>query len=295
MNPHDSSKLDTPQLPAFFSPDVAEARRFFLDLDPPKKQPLAVVCGGMECCTPAYVIHRSTFPFFSIEYVARGQGEVKLQGQPHVLQPGRLFSYGPGMPHDILVNPAAPLVKYFLDFAGSSALDLLQSCGLAPGQVVQVFPPNALQPLFDEIIQIGLNIRRETPELCAKLLECLALRIRTLRAPVSGPETLSFNTYQQCRRHMEQHFKRLRSIQQTSVECHVTDAHLCRLFQRYDHHTPYQYLLRLKVNFAAERLQQSSVLVKQAAEEVGFSDPFHFSRVFKSQLGLSPDAFRRLR
>ena len=46
---------------------------------------------------------------------------------------------------------------------------------------------------------------------------------------------------------------------------------------------------------AAERLEQAGVLVKQAAEEVGFADPFHFSRVFRSVLGLSPMAFRNLR
>jgi AraC-like DNA-binding protein len=36
-------------------------------------------------------------------------------------------------------------------------------------------------------------------------------------------------------------------------------------------------------------------LIKQVAEQTGFSDPFHFSRAFKSVFGLSPDAFRKLR
>jgi len=51
----------------------------------------------------------------------------------------------------------------------------------------------------------------------------------------------------------------------------------------------------LKMNHAAERLQQTDILVKQVAVESGFSDPFHFSRVFHSILGLSPAAFRGLR
>jgi AraC-like DNA-binding protein len=67
------------------------------------------------------------------------------------------------------------------------------------------------------------------------------------------------------------------------------------LFRRYDHQTPYQFLLRLKMNHAAERLQSPGTLVKQVAEETGFADPFHFSRMFKSVLGLSPDAFRGIR
>jgi AraC-like DNA-binding protein/quercetin dioxygenase-like cupin family protein len=290
---HASSRQ--PSVPEFFSHDVSEARRFFLDLHPPPDEALAVVCGGVEHSTPEYAIHRATFPFYSIEYVARGQGEVTMQGHVCALRPGRLFSYGPGVPHHIIGTPSAPLVKYFVDFTGTSALALMRACGLPPGKVSQVYPSNAVQPLFEEIIQSGLRVHRETARLCAKLLECLALKISVARAPLEGTQTLAFTTYQQCRVYLEQHFRRLRTIEQVSAECHVTGAHLCRLFRRYDHQSPYQYLLRLKVNCAAQRLQEGGVLVKQAAAEVGFPDAFHFSRVFKAVLGLSPDAFRRLR
>ena len=49
------------------------------------------------------------------------------------------------------------------------------------------------------------------------------------------------------------------------------------------------------MNHAATRLSEPNTLVKQVAEETGYTDPFHFSRVFKNVLGLSPDAFRRIR
>lgn len=47
------------------------------------------------------------------------------------------------------------------------------------------------------------------------------------------------------------------------------------------------------MNFAASRLQPPDILVKQVAEEVGFCDACHFSRVFHATLGLPPVAFRR--
>ena len=53
--------------------------------------------------------------------------------------------------------------------------------------------------------------------------------------------------------------------------------------------------MRLKMNLAAEWLQQPGALVKQVAERAGFTDQFHFSRAFKSVLGVAPDVFRRLR
>lgn len=295
MKPRPQAKPNPSAPPAFFSADVAEARRFYLDLGRPKDSPLAVVCGGIEHCTPDYEIKRSTFPFFSIEYVARGSGELELKRRSYPLQPGRVFSYGPGIPHRIVGNKAAPLVKYFVDFVGMHAVDLLRSCRLQSGRVSQVFPSNALRPIFDELIQSGLRVQPESAELCVKLLECLALRIAGARAPLEGAETLAFATYQQCRSYIEQHFLQLRTLEQIAKECHVNNAYLCRLFRRYDNQSPYQFLLRLKMNFAAERLQQPGALVKNVAEEAGFADPFHFSRVFNSVLGLSPAAFRDLR
>ena len=253
-----------------------------------------MVCGGLEHCTPEYIIRRDSFPFYSIEYVAHGGGEVKLEGRSYHLQPGRVFSYGPGVSHHITGDPSNPLTKYFVDFAGARATELLGTCGLPPGRISEVFPVGALQPLFNEIIQAGLQIRRESASLCAKLLECLALRIAGAQAPLGGAETLAFTTYLQCRSHIERHGLRLRTLQQIAGECHVNAAYLCRLFRRYDDQSPYQYLLRLKMNFAAERLQQSGVLVKQVAGETGFADPFHFCRVFRSVLGLSPTDFRGL-
>jgi AraC-like DNA-binding protein len=288
-----SAATDT--VPEFFSNDVAEARRFYLDLNPPRNRQLVVVCGGIEHCAPNYAIRRETFPFYSIEYTARGRGEVKLKGRACPLQPGRLFSYGPGVSHHISGDAADPLVKYFVDFTGTRAPALLRLCGLSPGQVSEVFPANALQPLFDELIEAGLRTRGESAELCVKLIECLALRIAGARAPLAGSETHAFATYQHCRQHLEQHYLRLRTLEQIARECHVNNAYLCRLFRRYDNRSPYQYLLRLKMNHAAGRLKQPHALVKQVSEETGFADQFHFSRVFTSVFGLSPAAFRGLR
>jgi AraC-like DNA-binding protein len=285
----------TPDSPEFFSAAVADARRFYLDLRPSTRESLVVVCGGREVSAADYAIHRETFPFHSIEYVARGAGTVTLAGRPAPLRPGLVFSYGPGISQHITGRPGEPLVKYFVDFAGDGALKLLRSCGLAPGRVSEVFPAHVLQPLFDELIEAGLQARRGSAALCARLLECLALRIAGAHAPAEGTGTTAFGTYQACRRHIEAHALRLRSLQQIADECHVDRAYVCRLFRRYDHESPYQCLRRLKMTFAAERLQQPGALVKQVAEEAGFSDAFHFSRVFRSVLGLSPAAFRRLR
>ena len=72
-------------------------------------------------------------------------------------------------------------------------------------------------------------------------------------------------------------------------------AYLCRLFRRFDHESPYHRLMRLKMSHAAARMQMPGTLGKQIAAELGFDDPYHFSRAFKSVFGLAPTKLVRER
>jgi AraC-like DNA-binding protein len=152
-----------------------------------------------------------------------------------------------------------------------------------------------VQTFFDELIRSGVKGSRYAPDLCAGLLKCLALKIAESRSPLAGAGNLSFATFQACQQYVQTHFLELKTLEQIARQCHVHRVYLCRLFQRYNHQSPYQYLMRLKMNHAAELLQKPGAMVKQVAQRVGFEDPFHFSRAFKAVLGLSPQAFGRLR
>ena len=118
----------TPPLPnpTFFPRRFHKRAVFISTLNLPPKTKLVVVCGGVEHCAPDYAIGRKSFPFHSIEFVAQGSGRLKLNRSEYVLQPGSVFSYGPGIPHDISTSSHRPLVKYFIDFAGSDAVRLLE-------------------------------------------------------------------------------------------------------------------------------------------------------------------------
>jgi AraC-like DNA-binding protein len=47
------------------------------------------------------------------------------------------------------------------------------------------------------------------------------------------------------------------------------------------------------MNLAAEFLVDGRGLVKEAAQRVGFADPYHFSRCFKAVHGVAPSGLQR--
>lgn len=278
--------------PAFLSQQVTAARRFYLNLKPRSTTAITVVCGGWEECAADYVINRRTFPYLSVEFVAAGKGELVLNGRRHALTPGTMFAYGPGVPHRIQTSLDERLDKYFVDATGHQTRKLMERYGLAPGNVIQTTVIADVREAFAQLIRLGLQSDPLTERTCALQFELLLHTIARSRTVRSKLERQSHATFDRARKLIDEQCLRLKSMQEVADSCHVDPSHLCRLFRRFQRESPLQYLLWRRMTWAAERLANSPVLVRQVASELQV-DPFHFSRTFKKVHGVSPSDFLR--
>jgi AraC family transcriptional regulator len=283
-------KID-PRLPdPLLSQQVTDSRYFFLDLAASGSPGLAVTLGGRETCRPDYVIARRAYAYHGIEYVAEGEGWVVLDGVRQELQPGTVFGYAPDTPCEIHTDPHHPLVKYFVCFAGRGAAVRLKSTGLGRSLVCRLEAHAEVRSVAEDLIREG---RRTTPQaraICQTLFELLLLRIEEAAGPVAKGADPSRDNFLRCKALIDAHAERLATLEQIAARAGLEASSVCRLFRRFQGTSPYQYLLRRKMNLAAEFLVEHGGLVKEAAERVGYADPYHFSRNFKAVHGISPRA-----
>ncbi|MGA8657760.1 MAG: helix-turn-helix transcriptional regulator [Chthoniobacterales bacterium] len=73
----------------------------------------------------------------------------------------------------------------------------------------------------------------------------------------------------------------------------LSELHFYRRFRKATGSSPIDWLRRERINHACRRLLQSNDPIKQVAEQVGYNDPFFFSRDFKRYTGLPPSEYRR--
>jgi signal transduction histidine kinase/DNA-binding LacI/PurR family transcriptional regulator/AraC-like DNA-binding protein len=73
----------------------------------------------------------------------------------------------------------------------------------------------------------------------------------------------------------------------------MSDDYLTFCFRQELGLTPIAYLNRYRVTRAKQLLKETSKSITEIALDVGFSDSGYFSRVFRKEAGMSPDAFRR--
>jgi AraC-like DNA-binding protein len=190
-------------------------------------------------------------------------------------------------------DPQRPLRKHFVDFCGPRFTRLLRRHPLAEHAPCYFAPPTRVRELFAHLQEGGRDAGPHTPEICGCLLELLLLRLASSAITQDDAESAARHTYQRCRLLIESRFLALQTLGDIAEACHADRAYLCRLFKRYGAEPPYQVLVRLKMRHAADQLSGSPALIKQVAKAVGFTDPFHFSRVFKKMYGVSPLVFVR--
>ena len=74
--------------------------------------------------------------------------------------------------------------------------------------------------------------------------------------------------------------------------CNLSEPQFRRVFRAHSGMSPKNYIDRLKIQQAAEKLISTDDPVGAVAEGFGYLDPFHFSRRFKQLMGLSPAEYR---
>ncbi|QLC25743.1 helix-turn-helix transcriptional regulator [Parasphingopyxis algicola] len=89
------------------------------------------------------------------------------------------------------------------------------------------------------------------------------------------------------------HYGRSIAIEDMAREAGLSESHFARLFKRTIGDTPYQFLMRYRVERAEEMVADRDRRLIDIALACGFSDQAHFSRLFKQFTGETPSQRRK--
>ena len=288
--PEQFAASDDPQ-PAFISKQIVFGRYLYVDLTPSADTDFTLVCAGMEECSPGYHLERDGFMYYAMEYVTSGTWELEANGEIQAMRPGSIFTYTPETVYTLKATGEGSHAKYFVDFSGKSAKEQFDVMGLAPAKSEHFMQTRWINDLFEQLLACASLSKKSAREIGTHLTRLLLMRVREDFCTLSTAQTLAHNTYLRCRQYIQANFTSLQTIDAVAVACHLDAAYLSRLFKKFGKDTPYHFLIRLKMDHATNLLLRQRVTVRQAALAVGFSDPYHFSRVFKSVHGMSPRKF----
>ncbi|HHW00629.1 MAG TPA: helix-turn-helix transcriptional regulator [Clostridiaceae bacterium] len=93
---------------------------------------------------------------------------------------------------------------------------------------------------------------------------------------------------------MHEYYSASISINDICNMIYLSPCHFKRVFKDYTGQTPYQYLMKIRLENAKEILRENEKSIEEVAKLCGFVNSGHFSTVFKRNTGMSPSEYRKL-
>lgn len=228
---------------------------------------------------------------FMLQIVLAGKGYHKYNNETIVLEASQCILYEPGMEQYIIHRGPDNADVIWLHFSGYEAYNIVRSIGLTG--VTTLTNTSSLKSQLLQMVQElsfpSINHDLVLQNYLLGFLLSLSQRIKGVSNNVMSSTKIT-----PILNHMARNYASpLLTIHEYAQMCYLSDSRFSHLFQEVTGTTPHKYVLQKRIETAENLLANSDMKVAEIATSVGFTDPYHFSRVFKKFTGVSPNTYKK--
>lgn len=226
-------------------------------------------------------------------YCIDGAGTIQLQDQSFPLRANEFFIVPAGESHRYWSDMKSPWSIYWLHFGGRHSSCFYDFFGriIRIEQTADAKTDDRLR-LFNEILTaLESGFSTETvnyANMCLHGLLASFFYIETFRG-VKGVQ--SAHPVDRAIIYMQQHIDRMLSVRELAKYVDLSESHFSMVFRNKTGSSPMDYFISLKMQEAIRLLTNQSLKIKEVAFQLGYGDPYYFTRIFTKQIGSSPGSF----
>ncbi|MEM8967010.1 MAG: AraC family transcriptional regulator [Bacteroidota bacterium] len=228
-------------------------------------------------------------------YVTNGSGEVNIREESFTLTKNDFIIIPKNTPHHYHTYEKDTWTIYWVHFNGTKADLLADHFGKKETLSVHYTTQEDFRvSLFKDLIHT-LSMGYVNSH-----LEYANLGLHRLLAAFLYPG--QFMHYQQIQdtdvisksiSYMRSHIGEALSLQELARQSGLSVAHYSKLFTQKTGFSPIDHFIQLKIQYACQLLDISQFYIKEVAHQVGYQDPYYFSRIFKKVMRMSPLEYRK--
>ncbi|HYQ59352.1 MAG TPA: AraC family transcriptional regulator [Draconibacterium sp.] len=232
-------------------------------------------------------------------YCIDGAGSIQIGSNVFRLEANHYFIIPASEAHTYWASERIPWSIYWLHFGGERSF-------LFKEYFAQIIPIERSFKariddrinLFNEILsalESGFSIQNLTyANLCLNSLLASFFYMETYRS-VKGHKTS--DTLDRAIQFMQKNIYGNIQIKDLARHVKLSESHFTKIFRNHTGSSPLDYFIHLKMQEAIRLLtnQSQNLKIKEVAYQLGYNDPYYFTRIFTKHNGASPSSFIKVR
>lgn len=217
--------------------------------------------------------------------------QIHIAGTMEYVPPHTFIIWEPRAPH-LFGNVQRPWTHSWIHCDGSSVVESFAASGIEPNRPVALSDDAVVKRYLPAIYQEIQRHSDPDPMILSFLFAIWLREVERARHQTEGALSIPANLLS-VKRFIESHLSQPIRLDDLAAQALISSSRLSAQFKRHFNTSPIDYVLRLRLRRASHLLLDRNLTMSQVARQVGFSDPFYFSRQFKKHYGLNPTAYRR--
>jgi YesN/AraC family two-component response regulator len=245
--------------------------------------------------------------YTELAYILSGKGKYLVGDTEYNVEAGDLIVCNPGVKHKhIVTNTDEPTIEFIAGFTNFHFKNMApNSIETKDGQCII----NTTAELKQELMMHSYAMIAEKESsnlgkyfmLKTHLIQMLLLIIRELVGDESYEQTAcSFESYNKSYAvkhiidYLNENFDQKISLEQIAHNMYLSPVYISKIFKEETGESPINYLIKIRLEKAKDILiKGKNHSIKNIADQVGYEDVYHFSKLFKKYYGISPLYYRK--
>lgn len=232
---------------------------------------------------------------YQLVFIAEGRGTFETEHIGEVpINPGSVFLLFPNTWHTFKPLTDSGWEEYWVGFNGPYAEYLMQQeCFNPRFPLIHMGFNTEFLNIFTRLLE---TMKGEGVAFC-QIASCLTVQLLSLAYAAAllkaSPQNRKEHIINNIRFKMHDNLDKHINLDELAAEHNVSYTWFRKAFKEVIGVSPGQYLLNLKLEKTCKLLKETDLTVAEIAFAAGFMSEYHFSRIFKKKMNISPSLYKK--
>lgn len=266
---------------------------FYTPSSTAKKMYYYPICAGHIFAAHGYHMIRKNYKSILVAHIIDGSLTFVLNGEHITAHKNDTVILDCFKPHEYYTDNSFESI--WIHFNGPNCIDICEEITALNGNIIKTDNYEQIKSLLFRIFN-DISKKEHISEMNMSLN--IYKLLGELSNPVSDMDCSKANyddLINNAKKYIAAHLNEKLTVQIISEITHMSPSHFSRVFKQKTGFSPYDYVLISRLNKAKDYLQKTNMTVSQIAYEVGFNSDTNFIFFFKTNTGISPSKFRKMK